>query len=691
MTNWLSVIYIRSGKGNNVAFFYIPSISGINEFCPELVQITGDVDRNSVIVSYDSSGSPHSYFGSDVWDFSSYVSKKNQSSAWLFKVDFSTLPTLWQETMRHAMYDFLWEKKSTNTSFETPFRRFDQLRRIARALATRGINSPSDLNSPMAKASVLNLLAEMDYSQTSIERVLSSLNALSQAGYSSLYFENIAKTSAKIASKNKSVQQTLCIPQGLAAHIFKHALDQVAAYHAQRYEIRDFFISYREVIEKNVSYNEVQLFLNASGFVSVGKHTPSKHKGMTSSQCWFGLTTVKSFYGDIAALCGTLIGGTTGMRQGEWFELSTNSYQTTTVRNSLISYLKGATTKLNGGHPMPHAWVCAEQTKMAIELMACITEPFRAELIKILDKEMPQAKHLHTTAQTLFIRPFPTNESALKGLISLPTSTLNSGIKRLAQNVTYVNESGVTVKGARLSKEHLNEYQALNKQNKLSLGIGDLWPLASHQYRRTFAVFFIRNGFGSFLQIKRQFAHIHLAMSMWYGRNSELAVSVDAMMDEGIKAEIERVNLELMTDILSDVYLNPNIKLSGGAGSKIQQDKENGRIIFSSRDDISDAIKRGDITVLDNGTSLCLNPNCDRLDCVTDPAVNSVMCKSDILNDNHALQRVKLRDRLITRYENTQEQVRYQPAVMSKLKAGIKACERVMKDHSIQFQEYIFS
>lgn len=668
---------------------FIPTLSGFDQIEHEYINLVDQQDTKDIVISYDSLGNVASRFDDQVWDFTAYVSKKLRNN-YFFKIDFHTIPEAWRGLMRHAIYHSLWEKKRSTASFEAPFRKFETLRKISNALAERGYNSPSILNSDRAKPIIVDILAKKNLAPSTISKYLSHLNAFAEDGYSRLTFDNIEATASSIADSSIEIQQTLFIPQDLASHIFRTALEEVETYYEKRFEIRELFSEYLKLLDKDVSYDEVQQLINSSGLVSIDRYTPTKHKEKTTKTASFGLTKLKMFYNDILAACGTLIGGTTGMRQGEWFELSCDSFKQKTIKGAIVSFLKGATTKLNGGYPLPHAWVCAPQTEKAIELAAFISEPFRNQVTQYLINNHQEDKLLKSLNKTLFLRSFPTNTQINEGNLSTPVSTLNSAIRRLSSRVEYQNKSGQIIKGARLSEEHMDEYNSINKQNKLDLKVGDMWPLASHQYRRTFAIFFIRNGFGSFLQIKRQFAHIHLAMSMWYGRNSELALSLDTTMDEEIQSEIEKVNLELATEILSDIYLNDNKTLSGGAGKKIQEDKMHGRIIFSTRDDIQAAILRGEISVVDNGTSLCLNPNCDRLDCLIDPAVNGAKCKSDILDENHAKQRIPMRERLISRYEKAASEIRYQPNTLSKIKAGIRGCEKVMRDHGIDFDSYKF-
>ena len=144
-----------------------------------------------------------------------------------------------------------------------------------------------------------------------------------------------------------------------------------------------------------------------------------------------------------------------------------------------------------------------------------------------------------------------------------------------------------------------------------------------------------------------------------------------------------------MTEVLSDIYLTDK-KLSGGAGKSIDAKKRAGVHVFGSREEIEIAVRNGSITLVDNGTSLCLNPSCGRLSCQIDPSTSTLQCKDDILFDQHIEQQAQLRQRLIRRLENLISGEINQPNMISKLTVGIKACEKLMENHDVTFSPYDF-
>ena len=321
--------------------------------------------------------------------------------------------------------------------------------------------------------------------------------------------------------------------------------------------------------------------------------------------------------------------------------------------------------------------------KLAVELLSAITQArrertLRSSNIEATNGSLKKAEKLKDMSQCLFL------SLGIEGKAqTLSNSALRKAMKRLVESCP--NEDGTL--GARLQEEHLEEFKALNRDNSDAVLVGEYWPLLTHQFRRTFAVFLIRNGFGSFIQVKEQFAHANISMSIWYGRNADVAIMLDLAQDPEIQAEIAEMNALLMTDIAGQIFLG-DTPISGGGGKRIREQIGNGNIVFESREEVEAAIKSGSLTIIDNGHSLCLNPQCSRLDCTIDPAINSVTCSHDVIMPSHANKRFELRERLIKRHKNAVDTGVKQPNLLTKTLIGIRACEMVLREHNIPFEPY---
>ncbi|MEL7387538.1 MAG: hypothetical protein AAGJ33_07555 [Pseudomonadota bacterium] len=658
-----------------------PSVGAKEVKAPELVVIDCTIDRAykfaNVVVSYDRDGKPLSHLSDDVWDFRPYSSAKTESGSAVAVWDWSNVATAFRLPLKKMMYLHLFEKRRTTPNgLNSVYRTFANWSVLSNICEQRGVPSLSSLRSAKMQRKLLAGLYGRRLSYGTVERYLTSINIAAELGFTSFEIGSVSKLAKRLSDASKGNGQTLAIPQALAAQIYAYAINKVEMWHQRKEELSIYFHDYISLVEQEKSFEHFRVFFDASDFLS-----PDIRPNQKTNK--YGSKSVTALYNDILIACGTVIGAVSGMRMTEWFELDADSYQVEKYKGITHHILVGKTSKLNSGIPTRHAWVTAPIARLAIELLTAITHARRERILATSNVEASNGSHkkaekLKDISQCLFL------SLGIEGkALTLSNTALRKAMKRLVESCP--NDDGTT--GARLREEHLEEFKVLNRDNSDAVLVGEYWPLLTHQFRRTFAVFLIRNGFGSFIQVKEQFAHANISMSIWYGRNADVAITLDLAQDSEIQAEIAEMNALLMTDVAEQIFLG-DAPISGGGGKRIRDQIGNGNIVFESREEVEAAIKSGSLTIIDNGHSLCLNPKCSRLDCTIDPAVNAVTCNHDVIMPLHANKRVELRERLINRHKNAIEAGLKQPNLITKTLIGIRACEQVLREHNIPFEPY---
>ncbi|WP_157774544.1 hypothetical protein [Aeromonas sp. CU5] len=646
---------------------------------PQYIKLVVDnkdeMQLSKVVVSYDIEGLPLSYLTDDEWDFSAYIRTKSNASQKRAIWRWSSFPDAFRLPVQRLMYIHLFEFRRTSSTglsgLSCIFRSWSVLVQLCQKY---GIPNLSALDQLGMQRKLLTALSERKAAFGTVKIYLFSLGLAHRYGFTSFYIANYSQLAKKLSNLAKGDMQTLVIPQPIAVKIYSYAISRLEQWHEQRNMLASFFREYLDMIERKALPNEFTTFFSRTGFINPVIASNNKAPGLRS---------ISTLYNDILACCGAVIGAVSGMRNGEWYELDAGSYQEETFKGITHSLLVGKTSKLNNGIPLRHAWVTAPVARLSIEVLAAVSAPRRARLLVQanalrLSGQLAAATYLTQQATSLFLALGTEGKSTMVSGVSL-----NRGLQRLVASVP--NKDGT--QGAFLRKEHLDEFRLLNRQWSGPLPLDQLWPLTTHQFRRTFAVFLLRNGFGSFLQVKQQFAHLNLSMSMWYGRNAEIATTFDMEQDVDIQVELSEMNALLMIDIAEKIYLSDE-PISGRAGLNIREQISLGNRLFDSRDEIEAAVRSGDLTIIDNGHSLCLNPSCEILSCVIDPVINSVLCSHNVIMEKHAKQRVALRERLIKRHKNAVEMNINQPNLMAKTLVGIRACEKVMADHGIDYEPY---
>lgn len=660
-----------------------PSIGAPDIISPQYVRLVRDNDDlemlAKVIVTYDDEGQPLNYLTDDEWDFTAYIqtklAKSRSGAVWRW----NNVPNAFQLTLKRLMYAHLFETRRTSiegmSGLTKTFRDWSVLARLCQKCELPCLSA---LGQEKIQRKILSALKDCRYSLYSVTSYLNAIALAHRYKFINFKILNSAQLAKKLCDQSKITQQTLAIPQSLAAQIYSHAINRIERLYEQRITLASLFEEYLNLTEKKVSSDEFEIF---SHRIDVLRSKFKIEHNQISIR--YSLTML---YNDILATCGALIGAITGMRYCEWYELDPSSYREETYKGITHCLLVGKTSKLNHGVPRRHAWVTAPVARLVIELLTAVSDPRRRRLlIQANDLELsgqPQAAaKLAESSKSLFLA-LGVHSNNGKGAMAA-SSSINSALKRFVASVP--NEDGTL--GAYLRKEHLSEFKVLNRQWRSDIPLDKLWPIATHQFRRTFAVFLLRNGFGSFLQVKEQFAHHNLSMSIWYGRNSEVATEFDMEQDAELQAELAEMNAILMTDIAEKIYLS-NEPISGGAGLSIRAQIAQGNIVFESREEIEAAVRNGDLTIVDNGHSLCLNPSCSRLDCTIDPVINPVLCNHNVIMGQHAQRRVEMRSRLIRRHKSAVEQNLNQPNLLAKTLVGIRACEKIMTYHGIEFEPY---
>lgn len=199
--------------------------------------------------------------------------------------------------------------------------------------------------------------------------------------------------------------------------------------------------------------------------------------------------------------------------------------------------------------------------------------------------------------------------------------------------------------------------------------VGSLWPLTSHQFRRSVAVYASRSGMVSLPTLKTQYKHLSATMTAYYGENSSYAQSF--LIDEKGNP-IERASiLSAFRDekqfnaslLLHERVLQASEPLKGPKGTEIQLAKDRGKLpkMLSSRAETEKAIKQGRLSYKETPVGGCmLKGVCPHfgIDVVLPCTSN---CKDAVLT----------KDKLRTYVEN----LRFEQEVMSPKSKPYKAIE----------------
>ncbi|MFY7384236.1 hypothetical protein, partial [Enterobacter cloacae complex sp. IR5385] len=211
------------------------------------------------------------------------------------------------------------------------------------------------------------------------------------------------------------------------------------------------------------------------------------------------------------------------------------------------------------------------------------------------------------------------------------------------------------------------------------------WPMTTHMFRRTLAVFAVKNNLGSAIAIKQQFGHLRLKMSEWYCEGGIASRMNNVLIDTELQDLIDRERLDNNTRLYYD-WFNGITPLSGTHGKAIVAMRQDLPVVYRSWESIWQLLSTGRLTLHGTLHGYCKNGyNCS-MDGVVNPAF-CVNCRgggSIIDAENAAWWQRKHAQLIVWLTENPT----FSPQEYAHCITQIRAAENVMQDFDLSFQCY---
>ena len=162
--------------------------------------------------------------------------------------------------------------------------------------------------------------------------------------------------------------------------------------------------------------------------------------------------------------------------------------------------------------------------------------------------------------------------------------------------------------------EELVTFDAFRDWDKDSrFEVGKKWPLASHQFRRSVAVYASRSGMVSLPSLATQFKHLSAAMTAIYAENSSFAKQIlykegEIPATHGVIKDFQQAKVFNAATRFHEVVIANQNRLRGGYGKKIQRFKDNGTLplIMSDRVKTEKAMSTGRMSFVETMAGGCM-------------------------------------------------------------------------------------
>lgn len=609
-------------------------------------------------VSFNKAGEPVSFFDEDVWDFSNEQSVKFGG---LVEISFRRVESRFKDDIK-SLVKLVWEQKKRSIAIS-------QLKNYAVSFHDIAKHSNSSkwerLNSDMAYKEFIRNLDEVGYSKTTLEQISVSLRFLYDNGIINRFVDTKGEFGSLIKKASSKSKQHIAIPEYIAKSLFGEAINIVETYYPYRHEVSD---GYKRYFQAYRGYSATRTNHSRNFAKSVGKHIKANVPIDGFKLCGEARSAI-----NIQTACLLVVVGFSGARLSESLSFSHKSYHEVKFKDIVVPIINGWTSKANRkGIPYKASWVTHPIVKKALELAYDSSE---------------YAREIHHQRISLM------KESGIKQKLEkeLESSFISLSINKQTRHVIskstgerfhrfMVNHSIVA------SDKDVDEFNILNSSRSGELVVGKYLPkLSPHDFRRTFAVFVVRNKLCNLISLKYQYKHLNLSMTAWYSNNANLAALLDMEMDKDLQKEIELANEEINTETLYHIF-NDNEILSGKEGQRIMAERESNQSnIYMSRDEIRARIRNGTLSIVEHPTGYCTNPSCDRI-CASEKSTET--CHHEIITREKVMIRVSNRDKLIKKFTALNTNQFYMASILKNIETEIKAIEKLMSEHHIKFEPF---
>lgn len=635
----------------------------------------------SEVITTTAEGNPLSHIYDKKWDFSGMEARAVGKTRF---VSFEAIDELYRQGIQSALaYLFKgFERKHKAPPSQSKINSWKRgLMQIAENLGTCDWASLSDDNQyKVFKVNLAKYYKDKNYTESSLQFLLGTLNKLSEYNLCSRIFSlNGLKSSSFVL---KRTEQHIAVPIGMYQPIIANAINVVETYHHYRAEINQVMLQAHDIRKEELSNTT-----KSNKYYAVLARVRTRCEKLQQGIPKFQIKLDGSELSKILSHCAIVILAFSGVRVTEMLSFSKESYKEkydNIGKDKRIPILEGKTSKGNDGLPKTETWQTHPIAKDAIELAYDMTQHLRDIYKNRIKGQLDEGEltlenyqHALREINSAFITVDPARASS--------TYTLGGFSEKFNNLIT---KSAITA-----TQDDVDEFNRLNPTRIGQLKVGGALPkLRPHDFRRTFAVFFKRYGFGTASSIKFQYKHHNINMSEFYANNARLQAMEDILLDNELLELMNEEGIRMGGDIFDEIY-NESDQLSGAGGERIAQNKfqklKSGHQIYMNRAEIDSLIRNGTLSVVKLPTGgYCLNATCSRVCGIGQFTAEIKPCEHQVITDKEAKSILRQNKRLINSFREMNTGDPMMQSILVGMKQKIKLNEVTIKKHNLNYEKF---
>lgn len=344
-----------------------------------------------------------------------------------------------------------------------------------------------------------------------------------------------------------------------------------------------------------------------------------------------GLASLLAYLNSVSVLSKHWIHIFTGMRDNEVRTLPANTLGSMRVGDQLITLLRGFTSKTAGRNNFETYWITVPAVEKSISAARAIGR-------------IAAIRNGWDDSDLSCYPLFPMISLGDKDTVAYIYSA--APIKSTAQ-ACEINNIKRRIPNIEISEADIVELERFDGfrdwRSDKSIRIGKPWPINSHQYRRSLAVFSARSGMVSLGTLANQFKHLTETMASYYRDDQIFAVNFLASEDQqALMRELEYERRVASLAYYESDVINSEGRLWGGEGNRIQMARDRGKplIITTDRESTVRRFEKGEMVYKEGPAGGCTNLNpCDRIGFISIFAC--LDCKYSILDSNKSIKKIR--------------------------------------------------
>lgn len=648
----------------------------------QLIQLRQELAENPY-VTFDSDGEGVSRVFDVEWDFHAL----NQSEK---TISFGAIDEKYRHEIQSYLYGLIqWQKEISNSNSHAAVSSLIRTRVKLNTIATRwGKSDFSLLSSEREWKKCAKALYGFG-SESTYRGLAVCINSLNKAGLVTRYVHK--REYIHWVKPDADEGQAIAFPEAIHVSILKTVVEFVETYHPYRHQISaamEKLYTYQDEMF-NAELKELDVSaLNERQMKNFCLRMSRKTSKWPERQAIpnFSFKRRGNWLGKLLRICFICVGLFSAARREELLSMNKESYDDSLAAVPKVS---GFSTKGNKGEKIYTTWNTAPIAKLALELAFDATQAARKYSLERLDDGYQNGqltKDQYNTKKQDLESAFISSDIPYDSDVLINKASLKYRVDG-ADGALNMKEFNITA-----TAEDVDEFNLLNPERAGSLKVGGGLPkLSSHDLRRSFVVFMVKNRLGNALTVKYQLKHRNINMSNWYANCSELARTNQLLMDTKLMSEFDEAIESSAVDAWNEIY-NVSDTLSGAEGERIAQNKAErlaqGEEIVMSRSELLALVRSGDksIVLLPTG-GYCTNRNCERLCSLMD--IVEAPCEHKVVTDKAAKRLSRERDNLITSFRAINDMGDYaNELILDARKKKIQSIEPTLVKHSIPFYSF---